>query len=611
MQIAGRRCIVKSLILGHRREVLDYIVAPPFVDRDSTASDAIPPRADGWRTFLGGAALVLIVLVTYAPVLSAGFIWDDEANVLDNVTLRSADGLRQMWFVPRSIQQYYPLMYTSYWIEYRLWGLAPLGYHLVNILLHATAVILVWRVLTRLRAPGAWLAAVIFAVHPVEVESVAWITERKNVLSLSLALLTMLAYFRFDPPEPEQAAATPSSSRGNAWYAAALVLFALALFAKTVVVTLPAVLLVIYWWRRGTVSSRDVVRLLPFFALSIALGLMTTWMETDHVGAQGEEWNLSRLDRLLLSGRALWFYAAKLVWPHPLAFFYPRFTIDAHDPRQYLFPLAAVALPCALWAARHRIGRGPLAAVLIYAGVMLPMLGFFNIYYARFAQVSDHFQYHASVALITLAAAGITHNIARLRPAAGNLAKAIVAGTLVLLALMSFQQTYIYHDLETLYRDTIVKNPSGWAAYANLSTYLDSQGRHDEAMQLARDALRLGPQEPNVHNNMGVFLFKQAARTSFDPAQVQQAIAHLRDTLELDPTRLEAQEPGPGLGRLRSDGRSGASSSKRFSRSTRITPTCISSWQTCSWPRISCRPRPSIIKRRCACSPIISTRCRI
>ena len=182
-------------------------------------------------------------------------------------------------------------------------GAQPLGYHLVNILLHATAVILVWRGATRLRAPGAWLAAVIFAVHPVEVESVAWITERKNVLSLSLALLTMLAYFRFDPPEPEQAAATPSSSRGNAWYAAALVLFALALFAKTVVVTLPAVLLVIYWWRsrHGELARRLVVA--AILALSIALGLMTTWMETDHVwwGA-GRRVEPIALDRLLLVG---------------------------------------------------------------------------------------------------------------------------------------------------------------------------------------------------------------------------------------------------------------------------------------------------------------------
>ena len=431
-------------------------------------------------------------------------------------------------------------MYTSYWIEYQLWGLAPLGYHLVNLLLHATAAILAWRLLLRLHVPGAWLAAAIFAVHPVEVESVAWITERKNVLSLTLALLSMMAYFHFAPPELSAGGETPSAGRWR-WYALSLGLFALALFAKTAVVTLPPVLLVIYWWKRGRIRGWDVLDVMPFFALSVAMGLVTTWMETYHVGAWGEEWGLSPVERLLLSGRALWFYAMKLLWPHSLAFFYPRFSIDSHVAWQYLFPAAAIALPVALWLLRGRIGRGPLAAVLIYAGVLLPALGFFNIYYARFAYVSDHFQYHASVALIALAAAGAALAAARLDPGQRAMARGGAAVLLVVLAVLTFRQTFIYHDLETLYRDTIAKNPQGWTAYANLSSHVDALGRHDEALRLAQRGLRLGPNEPNVHNNMGVFLFMQGQREGFRPGQLEEAISHLRDTLQLDPDRIEAR----------------------------------------------------------------------
>lgn len=495
----------------------------------------------GRSTLLWGAALFGLVLVTFTPALRAELIWDDDANIIENATLRSLEGLRQMWFVPRSIQQYYPLMYTSYWLEYQAWGLHPFGYHLVNILLHGAAAVSVWRVLLRLQVPGAWLAAAIFAVHPVEVESVAWVTERKNVLSLSLALMSMLAYFRFAPLDESEGAArsTPSAWR---WYGLSLLLFALALFAKTVVVTLPPVLIVIYWWKRGRIGVPDLVRVLPFFALSVAMGAMTTWMETEHVGAQGEEFSQTPLARVLLAGRSLWFYAAKLVWPYPLAFFYPRFSIDVHVWWQYLFPAAAIAVPIALWYWRARIGRGPLAAVLIYAGVLFPMLGFFNIYYTRFAYVSDHFQYHASIALIALAAAGATGWAARLTKESHRDAQGAAVILLAGLAALSFRQTFIYHDLETLYRDTIAKNSQAWLAYQNLSTYVNDRGQHDEALRLAHEAMRWGAHEPSVHNNLGVFLFQQGQREGFRPGQLDEAIGHLRQTLQLDPHRIEARK---------------------------------------------------------------------
>ena len=236
----------------------------------------------------------------------------------------------------------------------------------------------------------------------------------------------------------------------------------------------------------------DMLHLMPFLALSVALGLVTMWTETYHVGASGEEWSLPPVARFLLAGRALWFYAGKLAWPHPLVFFYPRWTIDVRAVWQYLFPLAALAVPVALWLARASLGRGPLAAVLIYAGVLVPTLGFFNVYYARFAYVSDHFQYHASVALLGLAAAGIARTVDRLRPPLNVVANASVGLLIVALSVISWRQTQIYDNLEKLYRDTIAKNPRGWTAYSNLASYLDGQGRHEEALALARQALPLG-----------------------------------------------------------------------------------------------------------------------
>ncbi len=360
---------------------------------------------------MAAAGLVALVLITYVPLLSAGFIMDDDINVAVNPTLYSAAGVRDMWFVPTAAQQYYPVTYSTFWIERRLWGLGPRGYHVSNVLWHAASVVLLWRLLLVLRLPGAWLAAAIFAVHSVEVESVAWIAERKNVVSLPLALLSMLAYLRFEPAEAD-ASGLPRFHRWR-WYAASLALFALALFAKTVVVTLPAVLLVIYWWRNGRLTTRDLGRTAPFFVLAVALGSITFWVEKYHVGAQGKDWSLTRAEQILVAGRAIWFYAGKLAWPYPTLFFYPRWTIDAGAWWQWLYPVGAVVVPVGLWLARKKIGRGPAAAALIYVGVLIPTLGFMNIYFHVFSFVADHFQYHASPVLIALGASGAVKWFAR------------------------------------------------------------------------------------------------------------------------------------------------------------------------------------------------------
>ena len=363
---------------------------------------ACPPW---WRSPWAGMSLVLVLMITaYAPALRGGYIWDDDDYVTRNETLLSADGLWRIWSDPSATPQYYPLVHTSFWIEQHLWGLNPAAYHWTNVLLHALNAVLAWLVLRRLSVPGAWLAAAIFALHPVHVESVAWITERKNVLSGAFglgALLRLAAVCRGSEGIARRA------RRKSMYYAIALLLFVGALLSKTVVCTLPAVMVLLIWWKRGRVKWTDLWPLVPMFVLGIGLGLVTAWLEKHHAGATGADWQLSWLQRCLIAGRAPWFYAGKLLWPQTLVFIYPRWEVTPPRAWQYAFPAAFLIAIATLWALRGRIGRGPLVAVLCFAGTLFPALGFFDIYPMRYSFVADHFQYLASIALLALAAAAL------------------------------------------------------------------------------------------------------------------------------------------------------------------------------------------------------------
>ncbi len=455
-----------------------------------------------WRLVGWGALLAALVVAAYWPTLSNRFIWDDEHYVENNETLRSAAGLHRIWFTIGATPQYYPLVHSAFWVEYHLWGLNPLGYHVVNMALQVCNALLVWRLLSRLSVPGPWFCAALFAVHPVCVESVAWITERKNMLSLLMALGSILAYFRFAPPEV-------TFRQGPwRWYALALLLYVLALFSKTVSASVPAVLLVIYWWKQGQLPWREALRLLPFFAVGLSLAMLTVWMEKNVVGAEGNEWNLTPIDRVLIAGRALWFYAGKLAWPHPLIFFYPRWTIDGHVWWQYLYPLAAGAVIVGLYLARNRLGRGPLAAVLIFAGVLVPALGFFDVFPFRFSFVADHFQYHASIGLITLGGATLTLLARRWLVRPPWLAPILGAGLLVVLGLVTFAKTPTYWNAQTVYEDTVRLNPGCWAAHHNLGNTLHEQGKYAEAIEQFHQALAadFNPRRGTGHLSLAVSL---------------------------------------------------------------------------------------------------------
>ena len=459
-----------------------------------------------------GGLIVLLVFLAYLPALRGGFIWDDDAYVTHNPTLHDLGGLQRIWFELGAVPQYYPMVHTTFWLEYHLWGLHPVGYHLINVLLHAAAAIFLWQVLLRLRIRGAWLAAVLFALHPVCVESVAWITERKNVLSAVFYFTAALAFLRFVALEEPDG---PNRLRWY-WYLGALVLFMAALLSKTVTCTLPAALLLVCWWKKGRVQRGEILPLLPFFALGVGLGLITAWMEKFHVGAQGAEWSLTFADRCLIAGRALWFYAGRLVWPAHLTFIYPRWKIEPEVWWQWLFPVAAVGVVAGLWLARRRIGKGPLVAVLFFAGTLGPALGFVNVYPMRFSFVADHFQYLASVGLITLCAVGLA-----------RMPRVMPATLVVLLGALTWQQAGIYRNLETLWRDTLANNPDCWMAHNNLGKYLINEGRIEEAMEHYHKAIQINPNNPEGLTGLGIAL---AAKGRFD-----EEIENYRKAIQINP----------------------------------------------------------------------------
>ena len=477
---------------------------------------------------LRAGLIILMTLASYMPAMRGGFVWDDDAYLTQNQTLRTYDGLWKIWTEPGATSQYYPLVFTSFWVEYHLWGLQPSGYHLVNIFLHAFGAVLLWQVLRRLQLPGAWCVAAIFALHPVQVESVAWITERKNVLSGVFYFLALLTYLRFRPLASEEA----TNNFDWRFYPLVVVLFLCALLSKTVTCSLPAVVVLLTWWKRGRVKKLDLLALAPLFVLGGVFGFTTVWLEKHHVGASGSDWTLTFADRCLVAGRALWFYIGKLVWPHNLAFIYPRWRIDASASWQYLFPLATMAVLLVLWLFRRRIGRGPLVAALFFAGTLVPALGFFDVYPFRYSFVADHFQYLACIGPIALAVGTVAMFRKQTGPWGPPLATIAVVVVLTILGVVTWRQVWAYRDPEILWRDTLAKNPSCWIAYNNLGNMLFRAGKFPNAIWHYERALQVKPDFAEGHNNLGVVMARGG--------RLEDAISHYEEALRIKPDYFDA-----------------------------------------------------------------------
>ena len=473
-----------------------------------------PPVKPG-RDITTWPLIFCATLVAYLPALRGSLVWDDDFH-LTRADLQSFHGLWRIWFDLGATQQYYPLLHSAFWVEHRLWGDSVLGYHLVNVLLHAASACMVVLLMRRLSLPGARLAGLIFALHPICVESVAWISEQKSTLSGVLYLSAALVYLDFD--------------RTRRWsrYVLAFALFVLALMSKTVTASLPAAVLVVFWWQRGRLNGqRDVAPLAPWLAVGAAAGLFTAWVERTYIGAQGAAFSLTMLQRCLLAGRVIWFYAWKLLWPVNLTFFYPHWTVDAGAWWQYLFPAGILAVTIGLvWLARRH--RGPLAGFLFFAGTLFPVLGFFNVYPFRFSYVADHFQYLACLGLIvplSVVAQRIPFSsIPRIAPAA-----ALVA----LLALLTWNQSGTFRDATTLYRETLARNPDSWLAHHNLGNLIQSTpGRLGDAIAEYRAAIRLAPDFEKAHSNLGSALTESG--------HLDEAVEQLHIALQLKPDYPEA-----------------------------------------------------------------------
>ena len=489
-------------------------------------SDAVSKRRLLWPL------VAVATVIAYLPALHGDLLWDDDAHVTASA-LRSLEGLGRIWFSLGATQQYYPVLHSAFWLEARLWGDSVLGYHLVTVAFHIGCACLfaeLLSVLSRGEAPGGLSlfpvgaiapSALLFALHPVCVESVAWISEQKNTLSLLFYLASALAYLSFD------------RTRSRGWYALALLLFCLALGSKSVTATLPAALGVILWWRRGALRWReDVLPLVPWLVVGIAGGLFTGWVEAVSIGAQGADFSLGAGERCLLAGRIILFYLGKLVWPSPLMFIYPRWSVDASAAWTYLPVLGVVAVTALAWAARGRT-RGPLAGWLLFVGSLFPALGFVNVYPFIFSYVADHFQYLACPWMIALGCGAVASLSARLSAGGRKAMQRCVVSLVFLMGVLTSVQCATYRDAGTLYTATLRLNPDCWLAHLNLGNLLLASGKTDEALGHYLRAEALKPSYPSTHFNLG--------RLRLADGNLAEAIAEFRLALRYAPRDLEAR----------------------------------------------------------------------
>src|SRR6266403_3905198 len=524
-------------------------------------------RLSRQREWLWAFLLIGLVFVSYARVFNAGFIWDDESHLTRNPCIVGPLGLKEVWTSAQAV--YYPLVLTTFWTVHKFAGLSPWPYHLLNVFLHAGSAVLLWQVLRQLNVRGAWLGAALWALHPVMVQSVAWVTELKNTQSGFFYLLWILCFLKWhERPRimqitrikntKEQGGAPSKTESPARWwqFALSLLFFLLATLSKPSVVMLPVVLALCVWWRTGRIRWRDIAALAPFVLISALASVWTILEQKFHAGAIGAEWAQTWPERLIIAGRAIWFYVAKLAWPYPLIFIYPRWKINSSQLTAYLPFVAALAGLLSLGLIRAKWSRTVFFAAGYYVVSLFPVLGFFSVYFFRYSFVSDHFQYLASMGPLALAGAAIATLLGGFCetpadflshpdavPRSGStiasprwrlvLSGGLCGILLVSLGFLTWRQTAEYHNLFALYTATLQKNPDCWMAHYNLGIVLSEQGEADPAIDHYRRAVDLRPGYAEAHYNLG--------RLLVELGQPADAIAHYERAAAINPADAEAQ----------------------------------------------------------------------
>jgi tetratricopeptide (TPR) repeat protein len=475
--------------------------------------DARAHKSVDWSVWLRAAAIVAAAFVVHAPALHGSSLWDDRVDLPDNVQLRTLGGLWNIWAHPTVLYDFYPLKHTVQWIQWQLWGEHTLGYHVTNVALHALSALLFWRVLGQLGVRLAWIGGLIFTVHPLTVESVAWIAELKNTLSLPPLLLATSAFLVWlDGPR------RGACHRALAW-------FLVAMLCKTSVAMFPCTLLLLVWWKHGTLTRRDLVATAPFFAVSLVLGLVTVWFQVNRAIA-GEVITIGgSAARLALAGTAGGFYFLKCLWPSGLLPIYPRWAVTPFSLWHAFACIAPVAVLALCWWRRARWGRHGLLGLGWFALHVAPFVGLITASYMRFTWVMDHFAYVAVLGVIGFAVAALQHVPSP---------RVALAGALAVASSFTWQSrsyAHIFRDEHSLWSFTVERDPSAWLAHYNLGVVLYKRGELEAARRHYETTLQLKPDYAEAHGNLGILLA--------DQGDLANGLAQLRESIRLDPTYAE------------------------------------------------------------------------
>ena len=501
-----------------------------------------------------GLALCGMVAVSYYPALFGGFVIDDNIFA-DSPAVHAWSGLWNIWFSPDDLEgerHYWPILYTTFWLEHKLWGLAPFGYHLVNVLLYMVNVLLLWVLLRRLAVPGAWAVAAVFAVHPMHVDSVAWVIGRKDLLSGLFCMAAALCWMRSTASFGVSRTDCPDDLLRVPWrwlpdslrvprpalYFAAVGLFAAAMLSKSVAVTLPVAFVIVIWWKQGRVTWTDGCRIAPFLLVALCISLADLSYYTS--GPRELDFDYGFAERALIAARALWYYAGKLAWPADLAVVGPLWELDTGDLLAWVYLIAAVAVAALLWFARHRVGRGPLAGAVFFVVTLSPVLGFVDYGHMWIAFAADRYAYLAGIGVISVVVGGVAYCLGKLPSVVKIGAAGVLVAVLAVFGRLTWEQAGIYRDDLSFYNHIISRNPGARFAHWGLFDALIDAGRTAEALAASRIAMERFPESVVAHNAHGVALMELN--------RLEEAAESFRRAAELGPGHKSSRQ---NLGSIR------------------------------------------------------------